>query len=139
VAHGVAGKTVSYARLGDLIATTPEFHTLAVSEVGQKLGADIVLYVQIDEFGLKDPSAPQLWKGRLQVTVRMVDVLQGRLWPKDRPAGYALPVFETPLTPESSEDLASVLTKTLTTTMAERIARLFYKHEVPHEGGWPGD
>jgi hypothetical protein len=136
VANGVTAKTVPYNRLADLIAATPDFNGLAVSEVGQKVKADIVLYVQVDEFSLKDPAAPQLWRGRFQVTVRMVDVAEGRLWPKDRPAGYTVPIVETPVSTESAETYADDLAKQLAASVAQQVAWLFYKHPVPYEGGW---
>jgi hypothetical protein len=135
--HKIAGKTVSYDRLADLMGATPDFNALAVSEVGQKLGADIVVYVHIDEFRLRDEAAEaQLWKGYLEVSVRMVDVTKGRLWPKDRQAGYVVPAVETPTTAKASDTYADELVKTLAAKMADRVAKLFYKHEVPHEGGW---
>jgi len=136
VAHDVAGKTISYDRLADLVASTPDFNLLAVSEVGQKLGADLVLYVRIDSFGLKDKAADQLWRGELAVTVRLVDVTQGRLWPKNRPAGYSMPAVETPTAVQSSETQEQEITDALAAQMADQIAKLFYKHETPHEGGW---
>ena len=138
-ANKVAGQTIPYSRLADLVSASPKFNELAVSQVGQKLQADMVLYVRIDDFALKDPSAPMLWKGRLGVTVRMVDSQKGRLWPTDRPDGYTVPNFETPVTPaESADDQADELIKTLAANVADRVAKLFYDHTTPHEGGWTG-
>jgi len=137
VANKVAASTVSYDRLADLIASAPDFNLLAISEVGQKLGADIVVYVRIDEFALKDEAAPQLWRGKLRTTVRVVDVTRGRLWPKDRPDGHAMPVAETPTTAEASDASAEEITGTLSARMADQIAKLFYKHEAPRRAGWP--
>lgn len=136
VAHEVAAETVSYDRLADLVAATPNFNRLTVGEVGQKVGADIVVYVQMDEFTLKDEGVEELWRGRLQTTVRVVDVVKGRLWPRDRPEGYPVPAVTTP-TQADSEIRAEELTRTLAAQMADRIAKLFYEHETPHEGGWP--
>ncbi|MGB2821364.1 MAG: hypothetical protein WBF17_10310 [Phycisphaerae bacterium] len=137
VANKVAARTVSYDRLADLVAGTPNFNLLAVSEVGQKLAADVVLYVQIDEFALKDEAAEQLWHGRLRATVRMVDVAKGRLWPKNRPAGYSLPAVETPTVAQSSDTGADEIARTLAAMMADQVAKLFYEHEEPHKIDWP--
>jgi len=137
VAKRVAAQTVSYDRLADLMQATPDFNRLAVSEVGRKLGADIVLYVHIDRFSLRDTAADQLWRGRLQATVRMVDVEKGRLWPKDREAGYMLKEVDTPRMGETADTSADELTKSLTTDMADQISKLFHEHEAAHEGAWP--
>jgi len=136
-ANKVAARTVPYDRLADLIASTPNFNLLAISEVGQKLGADLVLYVQIDEFALKDKAATQLWHGNLEATVRVVDVTKGRLWPRNRPAGHSMPPVETPTATGSSDTNAEEITHTLAAMMADQIAKLFYKHEVPHKVGRP--
>jgi hypothetical protein len=137
--HELAAKTVPYQRLASLIAATPQFNLLAVSQVGQKVGADIVLYVQIDKFSLKEEATKELWKGELQVTVRMVDVTEGRLWPEDRPAGYRVPAVKTPTRTEASPTYADELTKTLAAQMAGEVAKLFRKHEAPPEGAWKED
>jgi hypothetical protein len=137
VKNEVVAKVVAYDRLADLASSTPTFNSLSVGEIGQKLGADLVFYVQIDEFDLRDPAASQLWKGHLQVTVRLVDVTKGRLWPTDRPAGFAVPPAETPTSAESSESYGEQLATTLATITADSVAKLFYKHEKPQETAWP--
>lgn len=126
----IAGQTVSYQDMLVLIAATPEFNRLAVSEVGQRLGADIVLYVRIDRFSLKDNEAVPLWQGRLHATVRMVDVELGRLWPDDRPDGYPLRPVSPPAETNPSSRYGEVLSKRLARQMADRIAKLFYDHEI---------
>jgi hypothetical protein len=133
----VAAKVIAYDRLADLASSTPTFNSLAIGEVGQKLGADLVLYVQIDEFDLRDPAAPQLWKGHLQVTVWLVDVTKGRLWPTNRSAGFPVPPADTPTSTESSESHGEQLATTLAAMTADSVAKLFYKHEKPHETAWP--
>ena len=130
LAHRVAGKTLSYDRLADMIAATPDFNLLSVSEVGEKLGAELVLYVQIDRFALRDDAAKELWHGRLQATVRVVEVGKGRLWPKDRPGGYPLEEVETPVSTDSSPTYGDEITRSLAAQMGEQIARLFYDHEA---------
>jgi len=139
VTRGVAGKTVSYDRLADLALATPGFSDVPSGVVGRKLGADLVLYVLIDEFRLQDEAAAQLWRGRLRATVRLIDVNKGRLWPMDRPAGFPVPAVETPTTTDSSPDYAEQLTRTLAGMLADKIANLFREHEVPYEGAWTKD
>ncbi len=134
----VAGKAIPYNRLADVMASTPNFNALAVSEVGRRVGADLVLWVHVDEFRLRDQAAEeQLWRGYLEVSLRVVDVRKGRLWPKDREWGYTLPPVETPTTSQSSKTYAEELAKTLSGKAAIRVAQVFCEHEVPYEGGWP--
>ena len=137
-ANKVAAKTIPYARIAEFVGATAEFNSLAISEVGDKLGADIVLYVQIDEFGLRDPDASQeLWKGRLQTTVRLVDVREGRLWPTDRPDGHMVePMAKTRTVSDNSQTRAEIVSKALAAETADRIARYFYGHSTPYEGAY---
>lgn len=125
----VAGLTIPYQNLAELEATTPGFNKLSVSEVGQKLGAHIVLYVHIDKFSLKDNEANPLWHGKLETTVRMVEVNKGLLWPKDRPSGWPIEPLDIP-TSETSKTYDTRLARTLAQRMAGRIVNLFRKHTV---------
>lgn len=127
----IAGEVISYEELQQLIFSTPGFNRLAVSEVGQRLGAEIVLYVQIDGFALKDDEASPLWNGRFKTTVRMVDVKTGRLWPLDRQEGYPVPELELPAKTDSSPNYGATLANQLARKMAERIGQLFYEHGKP--------
>jgi len=137
LAHKVAAKTIPYTRIGEFIAATPDFNSMAVCEVGSKLGADMVLYVQIDKFSLRDPAASQeLWKGRLQTTIRLVDVKAGRLWPTDRPVGHMVPAAETRTVSDDSPTRAETISKALAAETADRIAKYFYAHKTPYEGAY---
>ena len=131
--HGVAQRTVPYRLILRLKAATPEFDGLAVSQVGQRLGADLVLYVHIDRFSLKDNEVSPLWHGRMEVTVRMVDVETGRLWPKDRQAGYAVKPIENPTESHPSSTYEIDLAESLAKQTADRIARLLYDHKISAE------
>jgi hypothetical protein len=136
IAHKVAAKTIPYSRIGELMAT-PEVNKLAVSEIGTRLGADMVLYVQIDEFVLRDAAAAsELWKGRLGTTVRLVDVTKGRLWPTDSPAGHVVPKAETQTISDSSQARGEQISKDLAAETADKIAKLFYSHTTPYEGAY---
>jgi len=130
VDKGVAAKTIPYSKVLALASATPGFNRLSVSEVGEKLGADIVLYVIVDKFSLKDNEATPLWQGRLSTTVRLVAVGIDRLWPEDRLEGY--PVEPLEMSPEThpSPTYGEVLSKKLAEKMADRIAKLFYDHEI---------
>lgn len=130
IANKVAAEVVPYQDMLTLVAATLQFNRLAVTEVGQRLGADIVLYVKIDRFSLKDNEMVPLWQGRLHATVRMVDVEFGRLWPEDRLEGYPVRPVVPPAETSPLSRYGEVLSKKLANQMADRIAKLFYDHEI---------
>jgi len=128
--HDVAKTAVPYEDLLTLQAAMPEFNQLAVSEVARHLDAELVVYLDVDEFALKDDEANPLWQGRLTVSVRVVDPAAGRLWPDDRAGGYPVPTVEIPAHPHNSPNHGAELSRTLAAQMADRVAKLFYKHEI---------
>jgi len=129
--QALAAGTIPYRSLADLSSAKARFNDLAISQVGQELGADIVLYVHIDAFSTKDLEDSPLWHGQFQATVRVVDVRTGRLWPTDRPEGYALNPVETPSSENSAANYESQLAGEMADTMSQRIVNLFCDHYVP--------
>ncbi len=135
-ANKIADETVPYQKLLDVLTSTPQFGLLSVSEIGKLCGADVVLYVQIDRFQLKDDRASPLWQGKFETTVKVVDVEAGRLWPKDRPDGYPIDLVETPISAESAHSYRLKLTRQLADLMADRIAKCFYEYEMTRDPEW---
>ncbi len=123
----VAG-TIPFDKLIDLKNSEPEFNRLAVSTVGKKLGADLVVYISNDEFRLKDTPLDTIWRGRFSVKVRVVDVNEGRLWP-DESAGFPVKIVE-PITESSSRDYSRQLAEKLAEGMGEKVCGLFCDHYV---------
>ena len=128
IEHKVAGSVVPYENLLTLMTATPNFNELHINEVGQKLEANLVLYVRVDSFSLKEQASP-LWHGRLASTVKVVDVKEGRLWPKDRPEGYPVKMVEIPVS-RPVEDYQEQLSDALADRMSDQIAKLFYAYQV---------
>ena len=127
----VARETVPYDRLADL-AGDPTFNRTRITNIGKRLGADLVIYVEIHKLTLKESPDSPLWQGSLHVGVKVVDCERGKLWPKDRPEkGYSVDYTE----PHVSEDLSTtygiVVTKRLAARVARRIVRLFHDHTEP--------
>ena len=123
----VAG-TVPYDRLIDLQHDDVNFNRRSVATVGRKLGADLVIYISIDEFALKDSPVGTLWHGRFAGKVRVVDVVKGRLWP-DESAGFPVRV-EEPITENASETYGTQLAQKLAERLAEEVVGLFHSHYV---------
>jgi hypothetical protein len=138
----VAREVVKQERLRDL-STQRDFAGLAVREVGARLGADLVVYVRIDSFSLKDGPESPLWLGRLSVSVWVFDVKgSGPLWPTDTPGGEGY--RPTPIVlkhvENSSPSYGQVVAETLAEQMADRVAKIFYNHEElpnPHHDDAP--
>lgn len=127
----IAGDTVPYEAIVEWTARTRNLERLSVSEIGQALKADLVLYVHLDKFSVKDDEQGPLWHGQMGTTIRLVDVHVGRLWPTDRPEGYTVPSVETPSVDDSSPGYAAEVARQLAKLMAEHIIDCFCDHTVP--------
>lgn len=136
IKHDLADKTIAYEELMALRFSTPDYGRLAVTRIGQKLNAELVLYVHIDQFSLKDNAEDVLWQGRLEASVRVVQVTEGltaeeaRLWPKDRRAGYPVEPLKRPPVANSSRNYSARLVQHMAVEMADRIAKLFYDYRL---------
>jgi hypothetical protein len=124
--HGIASETVDYSDVVKLVSATPEFNRLSVSEVGRKLGADVVVYVEVNRFELREYENTSTWDGRMKVSVRVVDVAeQRRLWPEGRPAGFPVDEVSVPQVNLDMRDQSTRLSKMLAERTAERVIGLF--------------
>ncbi len=129
---------VSYKRLMDISAATPNFNRLSTAEIGRKADADIVLYIKIDHFSLKDNSMTPIWHGKFKTSVRVVDVEEGRLWPKDLVGGYPVQEVDTkPIEGDGSSRFETKLAKSMAHEMAKNIVNLFYEHPGQPHGSLP--
>ena len=132
IEHDLAASTVPHEMLANLSAAREDFNEMAISQIGEALGADVVLYVEIDEFMLKESRASPLWRGRLSTNVRMVECPSGeRLWP-DLPPRMGLPVdaVQTETVEESSKYYGRKVSEQLADMMADKICKYFYDHRV---------
>lgn len=126
----IAAATVPYDRIADLSISTPNYSNLSISQVGQRLGADLVLYVQIESLQLKEGT---VWHGHFDTSVWFIDAHDGaRLWPKDQPpgVGYMLPIVELPPSDDSSTNMGDEITKKLSKEMAIAIVDLFRSRTI---------
>jgi hypothetical protein len=137
VANGVAASTVPYEDLLSLAAVSPNFNEMRVTDVGRELNADLVLYVKLDQFTLKEfPDSP-LWHGKLSSTIRWVDVAAAvtgegplTLWPQDRPVGQPMGPIETRPVENTSQSYGSEVCRELASQAADTIAKKFYDHRA---------
>ncbi len=117
---------VTYDELKHLEQTEPQFNQWAVATVGRKLGADLVVYVLLEQMTLKDTPADTVWHGRFGGRVRVVDVRKGRIWPEDS-AGQVVRVVELP-SDDPSSTYRRQLVGRLAEKLGEKIGNLFVEH-----------
>ena len=103
---------------------------MSISEIGQAVDADVVIYALLTEFTLSSDGTSNMPSATVQVKV--LDANTGeRLWPED-PRGETVrlrPEYRSgDLAREPGEALESE--RALAARMGLAIAQLFYKHEV---------
>lgn len=130
----LADEIITYDRVLNLQTADKKFNQMAISTIAEKLGADLVIYVNLDEFSLKDDPKETLWHGRLGAKVRVVDAkarppAPATIWP-DEHAGFPVRVTEPP-TDNNSDIHGELLAKTLANRLADEVVGLFTEHYVP--------
>ncbi len=128
IQNSLAAETIPYDKLIDLRNAEINFNSMKIPKIGRRVGANLVIYVSIEEFSLKDNPVDTLWRGKLAVKVRVVDVYKGRIWP-DESDGFPISVGE-PMTENPSKYYGSELSRKLAERMAEEICGLFHKRYV---------
>ena len=102
---------------------------LSIREIGEKLGADQVLYIRVEKFSLQsEPGAP-IFKGEFIARVKVLGTKQERdvrLWPHE-PTGRRISVNTPPISSEGDKS-ASDVAKELAIKMGQAITEIFYEH-----------
>ncbi|MBN1556245.1 MAG: hypothetical protein JXA11_16005 [Phycisphaerae bacterium] len=138
--RGLVERVIPYRQLMNLAAATNNFRTLSVAEVGKKLRADIVLYVEIDRFSLRDDPSSPFWHGKLTTRVKVISVKEGRLWPKELPEGYSPARVDTgSVSGEGSLRFEQHLVQNMARDMGDNVTKLFYEHRGKEHGSLPDD
>jgi hypothetical protein len=101
---------------------------LSVREIGEKLGAEQVLYIRVEKFVLQsEPGAP-IFKGEFITRVKVLGTKQERdvrLWPRE-PTGRRFSVTTMPISSEGEKAAADVA-KELAIKMGQAITEVFYE------------
>jgi hypothetical protein len=109
--------------------TTKDYSKLSIREIGEKLGAEQVLYIRIEKFTLQsEPGAP-IFKGEFITRVKVLGTAQEkdvRLWPRE-PSGKRISVT-TPAVSSEGDKTASDVAKELAIKMGQAITENFYEH-----------
>lgn len=136
VKNDLVDKTIPYDDIIHFRLSTPGYHRMAIKEVCTKLDADMVIYVHIDKFLLRDDTS-DVWHGQFATTVFVKD-RESRLWPRDLPGGHVVEPIDRDLYTGSSPNYSERLASHLAAQMADRVAKLFYKHALTGVDAWAG-
>lgn len=107
------------------------FRALTVDQIGRKVGAEQVIYVDVLEARVVESVGNQVVAGRVSAQVKVVEVATGRtLFPSGLEEGHLVSV-ETPFARTDDLTTPERVKEALCRTAASQIARLFYTYTVP--------
>jgi hypothetical protein len=122
----VAARSVEVAR-----KTEPHFSTWSVSQIGKYFNVDLVLYVEMYDFRLKDEPASNVYHGYAEGTVRLVSPDEGeQVWPVLSSARLLSSETMPGVEAEEAGEQQSIIID----GFGEKIARLFFTYsrdEIP--------
>lgn len=109
--------------------TDEKYEKMSIRQVGEKLGAEQVVYVRVDQFTLQsEPGAP-LYKGLFTGRVKVLSTEREpnvRLWPREE-SGRLVKVETQPVS-TGGEKSANDVARELGQRMGKQVAGLFYEH-----------
>jgi hypothetical protein len=112
-----------------LMQTDKKFKRYSIRQVGEKLGAEQVLYIVVERFSLHaEPGAP-VFKGEFTVRVKVIATHRDkdvRLWPSEESGKRVSST--TPPTPTDSDKTATDIATELGIKLGKEIAAFFYGH-----------
>ena len=115
-----------------IAAATKDSHSsrMSITELGQSVGADIVIYAVITNFSLTPESGSYLPQASLRV--KIIDVAQGkRVWPESE-FGHPLEIQIPQLPGQSPNTNADriAIEQQLAARVGLGLSQLFYRHEI---------
>ena len=129
--QGLAPTTIPARELANLQISTENFDQLDIAQIGRRLSARQVLYVEVIEFTLGTLVDSSVGRGVVRARVKVFDVgLNQRVWPKTKPLGEEV-IVQTPFREPSGKDYRQEFTQDLCERTAVAIIKLFREHEEP--------
>ena len=137
VEQKVAASTISYDQLRDYMDTKPKAlgvraDEMSISRIGKDLGADMVIYLNINTYSLKETPGDVIWFGKFGCLAKVVevkpDVTQSRwVWPDliGKEVKVQLPPAEN-----AAEVYGEVICREMANQLAEKLSLLFRDHKV---------
>ncbi len=102
-----------------------KFRSQSIPDLGQSVGAQQVVYVDVTECQVQSDSSLSAIAGRVSVRVRVVDVASGETrWPLDSAQGHPISI-ELPFN-RADPDRIDAMHAELIAKLSDSIAKLFY-------------
>jgi hypothetical protein len=121
---------VSYAEVERLFRAAPGVAMAAPQQIGQKVGAQKVLYIDVRQFAVRDTPHSSILRGRLHATVAVIDAKTGEQdWPTGG-EGHSMNHEDETRETERKDQTAEVA-EAVVATVADKIAKLFYDYTPP--------
>lgn len=124
---------VSPSKITRLRQLTPDFEERGAREVGKLLGADEVLWVEIQSFYASEDPDDVTRAARISLVIKVINANEDertkvRLWPES-PAGYPIEV-ELGAGSVARAKTRKGIVKALSTEVADRIVKRFHDHKM---------
>jgi hypothetical protein len=104
-----------------------EFAKMKIQEVGRRLGAVEVIYVNLQELSVSSLPASEMLQGRIAASVRVIDVETGKtVWPGI--GGDREFKDDTEFVPKAAVDSITAMQSQMVQDLATPVAQLFYKY-----------
>lgn len=123
-------QVIPYKDWQELRQNTKDYDKLSIRAVGEKLGAEQVLYLRVTRFALSDEPGAEIYRGRFEVRVKVVTTQQirnARLWPEREDLGRKV-VGTTEPEPMDGDRSAFEVTRELSIKLGQAVTKLFYGH-----------
>jgi hypothetical protein len=130
LANNIKARLIPFEEWQRLRQRGNEYDDLSVRAIGEKLGADEVLYLKTTDFRLKREPAAPIYEGRFVVRVSIISTERKRdvrLFPQEE-GGVEVAAETKPETTEGDATAADVARR-LSAELARRVTRLFYDHK----------
>ncbi|MFQ5411775.1 MAG: hypothetical protein ACE5EC_05740 [Phycisphaerae bacterium] len=129
--ENVNHRVIPFADWRHLQQSERKYRGMTIQAVGEKLGADQVLYVRIDQFSLQSEAGAPLFKGEFIARVKVLsterEVSVIRLWPREE-RGHRVAASTRPVSTDGDKTAADVADE-LGKRLGWEIAGLFYDHK----------
>jgi hypothetical protein len=131
--HEINANVIDNRKVNALRQRDPKFEERGCREVGRDVGAEQVLWLQVESFHASTEAQDIQQRPEFAATVKVINALAEkredvRIWP-DSMDGHRVIVIETAHLAQSARSL-NELTQHLTTSLAHEIAKLFRDYEV---------
>ena len=122
---------VSYGEITKLLWRRPATSQATPQQIGEKVGAKKVIFIDVREFALRDTPTSIILRGRMKATLSIVDVSTGTQdWPTGI-EGRMITYEDETREPERIEQGHEISRKVIA-AVADKIAKLFYSY-TPEE------